>query len=216
MDRYLEEQVEALWQSLSPQLQAEIQLNMRFRREDVSAEQLTELVLGYVGPKLMELRTERRITEQTQRIRDEVMQETRAYLGGLGQASATYFEEIAARLREMDGQILYHLEGLKPQKALLPASTERYIPPQATALPIHVNTPIKMKCTYREGGPENVISERQEEDGVYRRCTIAEQIRERRILPHLLTTVYKQTGCPSNPLVWFRCKYIEHERIKVR
>ena len=48
MNRELERRIEEAWQSLSPQLRADVQREVGFNREDVSAEQLREIVLGYV------------------------------------------------------------------------------------------------------------------------------------------------------------------------
>ena len=106
MNRQLEEDVERAWQSLSPNLRHEIEIEVG-RRDDIPAEIFGELVVKYLASRLMEVTSERRVRDAVGKIRDEVRQDTGKFLEDLGQQSIAYFGRIAEAMKERDEKIAY-------------------------------------------------------------------------------------------------------------
>ena len=212
MNRQLEEDVERAWQSLSPNIRHEIEMEVG-RREAMPAEIFGELVVKYLASRLMEVTSERRIGDAVGKIRDEVRQDTRKFLEDLGQQSIAYFGRIAEAMEERDEKILYLIQQVQSQKTL-PASTETPPAPiQDTPRP-YMTLPLRMDCEYKKDGPKGCITVEQGPDGTYGVCTKGDQVRRKQILPLLFTTALNTTGCPSNRIIRV-CEYLTNQKVKL-
>lgn len=215
MNRQLEEDVDRAWSSMSPRLRAEVERAIGHTRDELPAETFGQLALSYLGSRLMEVRTERKVREGVDAIKKEVKEETRDFLEGLGQDVKTYLGRIAEGLKERDEKILYLVQNLQQQHALPPSSGGGGQQPQSAPPPnIYVNTGIKMNCVYAKDGPKNCIVVQQGSDGTYGVCTVGDQVRREQILPLLFTGTLGKTGCPSNRMIRI-CDYLQYQRVKL-
>ena len=159
MDRDFEEKVDELWCRLSPQLRGDIQRTIGFRREDVTAEALREYVLNYLGPKLQDLRLERRLTETSERIKREIIDE-------LGHALRTALQQVAEMQAENIRTASPPVLGESHQIALPSLGAE---PPRQPVLML--GTSYVMDCKYvAQGGPRNCLHVIDRPDGRYVQC----------------------------------------------
>ena len=213
MNRQLEEDVERAWQSLSPNLRHEIEIEVG-RRDDIPTEIFGELVVKYLASRLMEVTSERRVRDAVGKIRDEVRQDTGKFLEDLGQQSIAYFGRIAEAMKERDEKIAYLIQNLASQRALPVKAESPPIPTQDTPKFPYISVPVRMDCEYKKNGPKGCITVEHGPDGTYGVCTKGDQVRRKQILPLLFTTALNTTGCPSNRLIMV-CEYLKNQRVKL-
>ncbi len=215
MNRQLEDDVDRAWSSLSPRLRTEIEGAIGHTRDELPAETFGQLALSYLGSRLMEVRTERRVRDVVADIKREVREDTKYFLNDLGQEVRESLGRLAEKLDQRDERIRYLLENMRqPQSALPPSSGSGGQPPQSPPSNVYVNTGIKMNCVYAKDGPKDCIVVQQGPGGTYGVCTVGDQVRREQILPRLFTGALGKTGCPSNRIIRV-CDYLQYQRVKL-
>lgn len=174
MNRQLEENVEKAWNSLSPDLQLRIQSEMGFTRENVSAEELIHLVLSYVSPRLMEIKTERRIREEVSKIRDRFETQVQQ---GLNHIQQQVYNQLMIMAQAMEKMASSHqLTAAQERKQIESAEAKARSCLQPPALSytncIRQHPPSKEEPAGRPG-PERCVLNIPQEDGIHMRCLIA-------------------------------------------
>ncbi|MEK6943538.1 MAG: hypothetical protein AABX00_05735 [Nanoarchaeota archaeon] len=172
MNRELERRIEEAWQSLSPQLRADVQREVGFNREDVSAEQLREIVLGYVGPKLMMVKSERLVREEADRIRREVQDEVRSTLGDMQSQYSAFLTHVSSIMENLVA--LKQMEATRPtQIAANPVPEQKYFPPSLSYTNCIRHHDPTSEHPKGEPGPERCVLTIPQEDGIHMRCLVA-------------------------------------------
>jgi len=171
MNREFEEIVENLWQKLSPELRGRIQRDMGFDRDRVSADQLVDYVLGYVEPKLVQLKTERLLRESIARIEAQTTERVDHAIEDLRKEEMIYLRQLEKSLTDRIEQIRKELKGYgqpslqnKSERVALPVIT--FTDCIRHHFPSEKNSEVKP-------GPTRCVTTRPAEDGVHMHCLVA-------------------------------------------
>lgn len=174
MNRDLEERAERAWQSIPASLRSEIERNMGFCREDVSAEVLVDIVVSYVGPRYQELKANRILQEAIQRIETDA---TRHVENVVDQLKHEYVGSLRYLERELVGRIEEIRRAFPPQQVQ-----------QALPIAVQVGKPALPDIAYtdciryhdptpenpsRRPGPQRCVMTWNESDGTHMQCLVA-------------------------------------------
>ena len=174
MNRDLEERVEMAWQSIPANLRDEIERNMSFCREDVSAEVLIDFIASYTGQRYQELRANRILQEAIQRIEFDAERRVESTIAELK-------HEHVASLRCLERELIGRLEEIK--RVFPPQQT-----PQALPISVQVGKPALPDIAYtdciryhdptpenpsRRPGPQRCVMTWNESDGTHMQCLVA-------------------------------------------